>query len=126
MESEIEENEEPIEQEEATPLCLNCLKPVDPLYHYCPHCGRTTGQLTPYIPFVNIPWQTQIWGQMWRQIWSRDVSFVGRIFRLFMIVWQVPYMLVGIIPLIWQNVKTDASPESELDYDNDDINGKEG
>ena len=126
MESEIDQNDKHIEQDKATPLCLNCLKPVDPLFHYCPYCGRTTGQLTPYIPFVNIPWQTQIWGQMWRQIWSHDVSFAGKLFRLFMIVWWVPVMLVGLIPYLWQKVKKDAPCKEEQNDSNNDINNNEG
>lgn len=89
-------------QEEQTPLCLNCLQPVDPRYHYCPHCGEATGQFTHYIPFVNIPWQVRIWGRMmWNQLWSKDVSIPGRLFRLFMIIWNVPVMLLGIIPKLW-------------------------
>ncbi len=126
MESEIEDNEESGEHEEATPLCLNCLKPVDPLHHYCPHCGRTTGQLTPYIPFVNIPWETQIWGQMWRQMWSRDISIAGRIFRLFMIVWWVPIMLLGLLPRLWTRIKTKIKPVSEQDFSDNNIHDKEG
>lgn len=79
-----------------TPLCLMCLKPVDPLAHYCPHCGNTTGQLTPYLPFESIPWETGIWGQMWRQVESPRVSVPGRLLRLFMIVWGAPALLVGV------------------------------
>ncbi len=83
--------------EKEAPLCLRCLKPVDPSAHYCPHCGEATGQLTPYIPYVSIPWETRIWGQMWRQVWSRDVPIAGRLFRLFVIVWFVPILLIGLI-----------------------------
>ncbi len=83
--------------EKEVPLCLRCLRPVDPLAHYCPHCGEATGQLTPYIPYVSIPWETRIWGQMWRQLWSRDVSIAGRLLRLFVIVWGAPVLLIGLI-----------------------------
>ena len=109
MESETEELDESDSPEKETPLCLKCMRPVDPLHYYCPHCGEATGQLTPYIPFVNIPWQTRIWGQMWRQVWSSDVSFAGRLFRLFMIIWNVPIMLVGLIPKLWQKSKAKKS-----------------
>ncbi len=87
------------------PVCLRCLEPVDPANHYCPYCGEATGQLTPYIPFVNIPWQTRIWGRMWRQTWSSELSIVNRLFRLFMIVWNVPVMLLGLIPALWTTLK---------------------
>ena len=96
----VEHNESDGEKE--VPVCLRCLEPVDPIHHYCPHCGEATGQFTHYIPFVNIPWQTRIWGQMWRQMWSGEVSVAGRLFRLFMIVWNVPVMLVGLIPAFWE------------------------
>jgi len=83
--------------EKEVPVCLRCLRPADPSAHYCPHCGEATGQLTPYIPFVSIPWETRIWGQMWRQVWSHDVSIGGRLLRLFMIVWGAPVLLIGLI-----------------------------
>jgi len=97
MEPDKIEDEEPKDSGEGTPVCIRCFRPVDPLAHYCPHCGEATGQLTPYIPFVSIPWETRIWGQMWRQIWSREVSLPGRMFRLFMVVWNVPVMLIGLL-----------------------------
>jgi len=72
------------------PVCLSCLAPVDRLDYY------SCNQLTAYMPFVNIRWATTIWGRAWRQAWCRDVSIKGRVFRLFMIVWQVPILLVGL------------------------------
>ena len=91
------EHEEPDKSGDGTPVCLRCFQPVDPIAHYCSHCGEATGRFTHYIPFVNIPWQTRIWGQIWRQIWSDDISIPGRAFRLFMIIWNVPFMLVGLL-----------------------------
>jgi hypothetical protein len=96
MEPDKIEDEKSKDSGDGTPVCIRCFRPVDPLAHYCPHCGEATGQLTQYLPFVSIPWETRIWGQMWRQIWSRDVSLPGRAFRLFMIVWNVPVMLIGL------------------------------
>jgi hypothetical protein len=91
------EHEKPDNSGDETPVCLRCFQPVDPLAHYCSHCGEATGRFTHYIPFVNIPWQTRIWGRVWRQIWSGDISLPGRIFRLFMIVWNVPVLLIGLL-----------------------------
>jgi len=71
---------------EGMPVCPRCFQPVDPVNYYCPNCAETTGQLTPFIPFVNIPWAANFWGRMWRQVWSSDVSVPGRIFRLLMII----------------------------------------
>jgi hypothetical protein len=105
-----------------TPLCLRCLRPVDPRAYYCPHCGEATGQLTPYIPFVNIPWEVRIWGQAWRQMWSRDVSIPGRLFRLLMIVWNVPIMLLGLIPRLWHKP---ARPGGRAAAEPDDRDSKD-
>ena len=116
MESHENLDEEFIGQEKEIPLCLKCLQPVNPLFHYCPNCGEAVGQLTPYIPFVNIQWQTRIWGRMWRQLWSRKISFAGKLFRLFMIIWNVPVMLIGIIPILWHKrlkTKDDNINESQ-------------
>ena len=85
------------EEGEGTPVCIKCFKPVDPLAYYCPNCGGATGQFTHYLPFVNIRWWASVWGQAWRQIWSRDVSIPGRLFRAIMIVWKVPIMLIGLL-----------------------------
>ncbi len=109
MDSKDEENIKTTSQEEGTPLCLGCLRPVDPLYHYCPHCGEAVGQLTPYIPFVNIRWQMSFWGKAWRQVWSSEVSFMGRLFRLFMIMWNVPILLLGLLFRPWRNSKEDKA-----------------
>ena len=79
------------------PVCIRGFRPVDPLAHYCPNCGAATGQLTHYLPFVNIRWQASVWGQAWRQIGYRDVSIPGRLFRLLMIVWNAPIMLIGLL-----------------------------
>jgi hypothetical protein len=122
MGSEKIKHNQPQSQEKQMPLCLNCLRPVDPLYHYCPYCGEATGQLTPYIPFINIPWQTRIWGKMWRQIWSREISMAGKLFRLFMIIWNVPVMLIGIIPKLWHRwQKEEGNKITGSDIDESDM-----
>lgn len=100
------------------PVCLRCMRPVDPRAHYCPYCGEATGQLTPYIPFVNIPWQVRIWGQMWRQVWSPNVSLAGRLFRLFVIVWMMPVLLIGLIPKLWH--RADETGPADTDEMEDD------
>ena len=92
----IEEREIVEEEGKGTPICIKCMKPIDPLDYYCPHCGEASGQLTPYIPFINIRWQANIWGRVWRQVWSRDVSIPGRLFRFIMIILNVPIMLIGL------------------------------
>jgi len=119
MELEVGKSGENSRQEEETPLCLNCLRSVNPLYHYCPHCGRAVGQLTPIMPYESIRWQADIWGKMWRQLWSREISFAGKLFRFFMIIWNVPIMLVGLIPMLWQKTKT-KMPQYNCRSDNEE------
>ena len=119
------EDEEPKDAGEGMPVCIRCFRPVDPLVHYCPNCGQATGQLTPYIPFVNIPWEMHIWGQIWRQIWSRDVSLPGRVFRLLMVVWNVPIMLIGVLfRSTRESDKESREPETGLDPGENDAPGE--
>lgn len=109
MNSEIEGQNKSVEQEKGVPLCLRCARPVDPLSHYCPHCGETIGQFTPYIPFVNLRMQINFWVQSWRQIWSGKVSFGGCCFRLLTIVLNMPILLIALIPAIWEKMKPGKS-----------------
>lgn len=83
--------------DEGTPVCMKCFQPANPLDNYCRNCGGATGNFTHYLPFVNIRWQASVWGQAWRQIGSPDVSFPGRVFRLIMVIWNVPIMLIGLL-----------------------------
>ena len=108
------------DQQGQTPLCLRCLRPVDPLAYYCPHCGEATGQLTPYIPFVNIGWEMRIWGQMWRQIWSREVSIPGSVLRLVLIGYYVPLLLLGLIFRPWRKTERTESPLADDEDRNDE------
>jgi hypothetical protein len=112
MNAENANTQEQRDQQEETPLCLRCMRPVDPSTYYCPHCGEATGQLTPYIPFVNIAWKTRIWGQMWRQAWSRDVSIPGRLFRLFLVVCYAPILLIGLIFRPWRETEQIEHPHA--------------
>ncbi|UCC96955.1 MAG: hypothetical protein JSW66_14055 [Phycisphaerales bacterium] len=105
------EDEQVKDTGDGTPVCLRCFRPVDPIAHYCPHCGEATGQFTHYLPFESIPWLTRVWGQVWRQIWSRDVSLSGRAFRLFMVVWNVPVMLIGLLFRPRKEKRTDNNAE---------------
>ena len=110
MESDINEPNESEEQIKEIPLCLRCARPVDPLSHYCPHCGEATGQLTPCIPFVNLRMQVTFWVQAWYQLWSRRISFMGRIFRLLMIFLLFPMMMLAMPFLLWDKFKPKKRP----------------
>jgi hypothetical protein len=110
-----EQNNIPKEEDVESPVCIRCFQPVDPLAHYCPNCGAATGQLTHYLPFVNIRWQASVWGQAWRQIGYREVSIPGRLFRLLMIVWNVPIMLIGLLFRSRDKAKDDPDEDDSAD-----------
>ena len=97
METPPEESDVIKDDGEAIPVCIKCFKPVNHLANYCPNCGEATGNLTQYLPFVNIQWQADFWGKAWRQIWSPDISIAGRLLRFSMIVWLVPILLIGLL-----------------------------
>lgn len=44
---------------EPTPLCPECLTPVDPKRYYCPKCGSDAAinPAATYMPFVRIPFE---------------------------------------------------------------------
>ncbi len=117
-----QDNERPGEVDEEVPVCIRCFRPVDPVAHYCPHCGAATGTFTHYLPFVNIPWQASVWGQTWRQMRSPEVSWPGRLFRLFMIVWNVPVMLIGLLFRPGRETKDNSSP-TDVPADPDEDKG---
>jgi len=125
MNTESTEHEEKAGEAGETPLCLRCLQPVDPRAYYCPNCGEATGQLTPYLPYMNIPWEVAIWGRMWRQVWSRNISLPGRLFRLFMILWNVPVLLVGLIPGLWPGAKKKEHPPAPQPASDDDSGSRD-
>ena len=39
---------------EAVPLCLNCLFPQDSHVWFCPHCGFPSGDMVPYMDYLNL------------------------------------------------------------------------
>ena len=102
----VERQDEFPEQSKDIPLCLKCARPVDPMSHYCPHCGETTGQMTPYIPFVNLRMQVNFWVQSWHQVFSGEASFAGRCLRLLLILLLFPIILLAIPFILWERIKS--------------------
>jgi hypothetical protein len=49
-----------------TPLCTGCGRPVEPGRYYCGHCGAATINVTPYVPYVNIPFNYGPFGGIWK------------------------------------------------------------
>ena len=63
-----------------TPVCVNCLTPVAGAnQHYCPKCGSVTGELTRYIPFVNIRFNYSALGTLWRRIGTKETPLAGKV-----------------------------------------------
>jgi len=88
--------------DDAQPLCLKCLKPCHPLQNYCDNCdsNQVINPLAPYMPFVNIRFNYDIYLTMWRKVWyGRDTSIIGKLFFLFLIILQAPYLLIFGFPL---------------------------
>ena len=96
---------------EPTPLCPRCLALVDPLQHYC-KCGEAVGQLTPYIPFVNIRFNCSIFGVLWPRLWARGTRLHARLGYFALLVLFAPIMFVG-IPFVlrdwWRSRNAGAS-----------------
>ncbi len=98
---------EPVDDEfipsDARPVCLKCLKPCHPLQYYCDKCdsNNAINPLTPYIGFVNIRFNYDIFLTMWRRIFhDRDTSVAARLFYLCMLTMFVPMILVMGLPLL--------------------------
>jgi hypothetical protein len=87
--------------DDALPLCPKCLKPCQPLAYYCDNCGSNDAinPLTPYIPFLNIRFNYDIFCTMWRKIWyEKNTPAVGKFFYLLMFIVYAPIVLmVGLL-----------------------------
>ena len=104
---------------EGTPLCPKCLSPIEPANYYCPHCGEATGQLTPYIPFVNIRFNYSIFSRLWRKVWYERTGLLMKAFSLFLIIWCVPIMLIG-LPFVLRDKLKGAPRKKEPDLKQSD------
>ena len=98
---------EPVDDEiiavDSLPICLKCLKPCHPLQYYCDKCdsNNAINPLTPYIGFVNIRFNYDIFLTMWRRIFHDiDTSVAARLFYLCMLTMFVPMILVMGLPLL--------------------------
>lgn len=88
---------------DARPVCLKCLKLCHPLQHYCNECDSNDAinPLTPYMPFLNIRFNYDIFLTMWRRIFDdRDTSVATRLFYLCMLAMFVPGFLAIGVPFL--------------------------
>lgn len=89
--------------DDAWPVCPKCLTPCPPLQYYCPYCNsnEAINPLTPYIAFLNIRFNYDIFCTMWRKIWyDEHTMMISRIFYLLMITLFVPYFIIIGIPFL--------------------------
>jgi len=96
--------------DDALPLCAKCLKPCNPLQYYCDKCGSNDAinPLTPYIGFVNIRFNYDIYCTMLRKIlYSKETRILTKLFYLFLtaigvgaviVIFVLPIFLVCKIP----------------------------
>ena len=78
-------------------VCLNCGAKVEEGQYYCPECNSSTGQYTPYLPFVNIPFNYSMHQTMWRKLKSKDVGLLYKITAILFILLTAPIMIVGFL-----------------------------
>ncbi len=82
---------------EGTALCPRCLSRVDPSSYYCETCGESAGNLTPYIPYVNIRFAVNFYRAMWRKAWYDHTTHVMiRLLCIVLIVLFAPIMFIGL------------------------------
>lgn len=96
----------------AWPVCPKCFTPCPPLEYYCPHCDSNDAinPLTPYIAFLNIRFNYDIFVTMWRKIWYDQQTFmISRLFYLLMVTAFVPIFLAVGLPLFF--VQKISQPE---------------
>ena len=93
-------------EEYSQPLCPQCLTPFEPLQHYCANCGGTVGDYTRYMPFVNIPFQVEFFGKVWKLFWNGNISFFKKIgiFPILISLWGSLFW-VGVPFEIWKKYK---------------------
>jgi len=83
--------------DDALPVCLKCFTPYEPLQHYCKTCGEAVGRTTPYIPFVNIPFNVGIFGTMWKRSRSdAETALCWRVVFVALIILFTPILLFGL------------------------------
>ena len=100
-EQEYGEPEEMDDDEDAIPVCPNCLAPYNPLQHYCSDCYEAVGQYTPYIPFVNIRFETRFGRELWKRMVADNAPLLKSAFYLLLILVLQPAILIGVPFSVW-------------------------
>lgn len=80
---------------EGTPLCTLCGRPYLLGQYYCQHCGEAVGNLTPYVPYVNIPFNYRPFAEIWRRLTRPEGrSFFVLVLYLLFLLLVVPQMVI--------------------------------
>jgi len=74
MEEELTHDGANDSDEDETQVCARCMRLVSASTYYCPHCGNAVNTLTPYLPFVNIPFYANFCGALWRATTEPDTT----------------------------------------------------
>lgn len=81
--------------EEGVPCCTGCARPYVRGQYYCTHCGTGVGNITPYVPYVNIRFNYGPFAGIWQGLKGDGEIGYGR-----WIVYVVIVLLVWPIVLI--------------------------
>jgi hypothetical protein len=103
---------------DAVALCSQCLAPADPFVHYCRHCGADTGDVTRFVPYVNIRFWANFYGSMWRTFWYDPTARLAtRTLCALLITLFAPVMLVAVPFVLWTKFRRQggSSDDTRLD-----------
>ncbi|MHC4958546.1 MAG: hypothetical protein ACYTGN_09225 [Planctomycetota bacterium] len=91
--------------EQDVPLCTRCLRPVRKSDHYC-ECGEAVGQFTTYLPFVDIPFQADFLGGIWRWTWRPGRNWIARALSIVSLgLIAAPLIVFGLPYLLWVKLR---------------------
>jgi hypothetical protein len=102
---------------EGTPCCTGCGRPYVKGQYYCQHCGTAVGNITPYVPYVNIPFNFGPFVDVWKVIkGEREVSVGKYVGHLLLAAAMFPLiLLVGVPFVIARWIAGDRNPDHHPD-----------
>jgi hypothetical protein len=84
---------------DATPLCQNCLQPVNPHDYFCPHCNSNdaVNPMATYLPLLDLRFMYGTVGKLWHQILYGRMSLGRRLLLATVMVITIPATLPFLI-----------------------------
>lgn len=95
-EDKVSNRESPADEEREIPLCVRCLHPIPEGVYYCPHCGHVANTLTPYLPFINIPFYADFWADSIKTSINNATSTRKKVFLVLIFF----FLFIGFAPLL--------------------------